>query len=257
MHEITTRLPQLDYLYAASFGQVPGARVVQVQGMNPDIDTGTVPEAIVPFGGLFPWQTTAVALEAVSTSVDDSAAGLGLRTMVVSGLGLALNEITEVVTLNGLTPVPLVNSYYRVNNVIGLTVGAGASASNIGDVVVRTVVGATPQAFIPIGYGRDQCCRYTVPAGYNMSIIDGFASLLDVTNSSAFSVALQLYGREQNAPFLSRFFFTLSTMTPTYNIKPPILRPLPPGSDVTLRATNSSVNNVLMTATLNLLLTPL
>lgn len=257
MHEITSRLSQPEWLYAASFGHIPGARVVQIQGINPDVDSATLPESTVPFGGLYPFQAAAQAHQIVSTSADDAAAGLGVRTVLVQGLGNSHEELNEVVTLNGLTPVALVNQYRRINAATALTVGAGATGTNVGEITVRTTVGAIPQAVIPVGYGRNQCCVYTVPAGYGFWVIDGFASLLDVSNSAGIAAAFQFYGRDNGGPWISRFFFSISNMTPTYNIRPPILRAMPPGADLTLRVTNASASNLLVTATLNGVLIPL
>lgn len=254
--EFTTKVAQPEYLSALSMGMVPGARAVQIQGINPDIDTATLPESTVPFGGLYPFQAAAQALQAVSTSADDSAAGLGVRTILVQGLGNAHEELNEVVTMNGLTPVALVNQYRRINGVTSLTVGAGTTGTNVGTITIQTTIGAIPQAQIPIGYGRNQCCIYTVPAGYNLWVIDGFASLLDVSNSAALAITFQFYGRDYLGPWISRFLFTVSNMTPTYNIRPPVMRAMPPGADLTLRVTNASASNLLVTATLNGFLTP-
>lgn len=241
--------------YATSFGLVPGHRAVQIQGANFDVDTGTVPEAITPLGGLFSWQPSASAHQVVSTSADDSAAGLGVRTILVYGLGNAHEELQEVVTMNGLTPVACVNQYRRVLNCTALTVGAGVSGTNVGEITVRTTAGAIPQAIMPAGFGRNQCAIYTVPAGYQFWVLDGFASIFDVLNSQSFAT-FQFLARDSAAqPWVSRFFFTVNSGTPTYNIKPPILRALPAGADMTIRVTNAGVNNMIVSATLNGILT--
>lgn len=250
-YEISSVNSRPDWLQAISFGQVPGHRVFQVQGLNPDVDAGTVPEAIIPQGGLYQWLTSAQAMQIVSTSADDSAAGTGMRTVLVQGLNASLVEIQETVTLNGLTPVALVNTYYRINNVLGLTAGTGTY--NIGDVIVRTTVGAITQAFMPATFGRDQSCRYTVPAGYNLWPLEGFASLLDILNAGAYC-SFQLFGRDAGGPFISRFHFVASAESPFAHIKPSILRPLGPGADIVVRVTNAATNDVLTTVTINMLL---
>lgn len=252
-YDISSNVSSPEWLHSISLGQIPGHRVFQVQGMNPDVDTISVPEAVIPQGGLYPWAalTTNLAMQAVSTSANDSAAGTGMRTILVQGLNSSLAEIQETVTLNGLTPVALVNSYYRINNMIGLTAGSGTV--NAGDVTIQTAVGAVVVAFMPVGYGRDQSCRYTVPAGYQLWPIEGYASILELAGAGL--CAFQLLAREAGGPFISRFHFVAAGSSPTVRIIPSILRPLGPGSDIVIRATNVTANNTLVTVTMNMLMT--
>lgn len=252
-YDISSNVSSPEWLHSISLGQIPGHRVFQVQGMNPDVDASTLPEAVIPQGGLYPWGslTSAQAMTVVSTSAADAAAGTGMRTILVQGLNLALAEIQETVTLNGLTPVALVNNYYRINNMIGLTAGSGTV--NAGDVTIQTTVGAVVVAFMPVGYGRDQSCRYTVPAGYQLWPIEGYASIMDLVGGGV--CAFQLFAREAGTPFISRFHFVAAGSAPTVRIIPSILRPLGPGSDIALRVTNASATNILASVTMNMLIT--
>lgn len=161
-------LKQMDFYSAGSVGAVPGATFVGGLGNNPSIDTGTVPEDIWSGGGQFPWITTAAALEAVSTSANDAAAGTGLRTMTITGLDSSFNPITEVVTLNGTTPVALANQFFRINEMRIKTAGSGRV--NAGDINVRDVSGGTIRAIISTGFGLSRSSSYTPAAGYTLLI---------------------------------------------------------------------------------------
>lgn len=256
MHEVTSQYAAPGWQYSASLGLVPGHRPVQIQGANLDVDATTTPEVIWPGGGLYPWQPSAAPHEVVSTSADDSAGGLGVRTVLVYGLGTAHEELQEIVTLNGLTPVACVNQYRRVLACTALTVGAGATGTNVGDITVRVVAGAIPQAWMPAGFGRNQCCIYTVPAGYQFAVLEGVASIFDPANLSTFAT-FQYLGRDTGtSPWVSRLFFSASSATPTYQIQPALIRPMPAGSDLVVRCTNAGANNLISSATLSGILIP-
>lgn len=82
-----------DFLQAVAYGQVPGYRRVTALGNNPDVDSGTVPEDIWAGGGAYPWMTGATALEIVSSSANDAAAGTGARTVTINGLDINYAEV--------------------------------------------------------------------------------------------------------------------------------------------------------------------
>ena len=143
-------------------------------GRNPDVDTGTTPEDVWDFGGLYPFPAAALATTIVSGSVNDAAAGTGMRTARVFGLDSSYNEIQEDVTLNGTTPVALVNSYLRVHRVFGLTFGS--TGSNEGDVDV--LHGATVLARITTGFGQTLMAIFTTPVTWNdVDVISSFVTI--------------------------------------------------------------------------------
>lgn len=166
--------PFLAIGFASTAAGSPVRRVVAL-GNNPDIDTGTVPEDIWTGGGLYPWITTAAPLEIVSNSADDTAAGTGARTVLVIGLNASYAEIQELVTLNGTTPVPLVNQFFRIFTAAHAT--AGSSGINAGTINIRDVTGGTVRAIIPAGYGITRQSQYTVPAGYTLQVVSLFFSI--------------------------------------------------------------------------------
>lgn len=233
-------------------GLVPGHRYVVVQGVNLDVDAGTVPEDIIPAGGLYNWQATAVQLRIVSDSADDSAAGTGARTVLIQGLDNSFAEIQETITLNGLTPVNTVNLYRRVARVTVLTVGA--LETNAGLIILETT-GAVSQARIPPGYGVSQNCLYTVPAGFTAWVLEAFVAQMEFGSTGAYA-SFQLMARAQGGAFTSRAVVTTSSGTPTQTIRTSGWRPAPTGADLVVRVTQVGAMNMLCAATLTLLLTP-
>lgn len=159
-----------------ALGMVPGHRRVSLYGNNPDVDTGTEPEDVWSGGGLYPWLTAAASLEIVSTSAADAAAGTGARTVVIQGLDVNYAEVTQVVTLNGLTAVPIPTQLFRINGASVVTVGTGQT--NAGTLTIRNAGAGATRGVIPIGFGLLRQAVYTVPAGYQLVI----SSVLGVIN---------------------------------------------------------------------------
>lgn len=156
-----------EFELAVALGQVPGHSRVVALGNNPDVDTGAH-EDIWPGGGIYPWQTAAVAMEAVSDSANDTSAGTGARTITVDGMDNDYVTVSQTVTLDGVTPVALPTNLRFINAVRVAT--AGSTTNNVGTVTVRVVAGAVTQATIRPGYGIAQQAIYTVPAGFTLFI---------------------------------------------------------------------------------------
>jgi hypothetical protein len=111
--------------------------------------------------------TTGTALEVVSSSADDAAAGTGARTVKVEGVDASHVPFSETITMNGVTPVPLVNtSVIAINRTTVLTAGSGLA--NAGTIDVRAVSGGLIKSRIQIlaeARNISQDFIYTIPAG--------------------------------------------------------------------------------------------
>lgn len=171
----------LPYGYAATIGAVPGASRIAMLGNNPSIDTATQPEDVwsgAELGTLngidhryIPRPTTApVSMEVVSSSVDDTAAGTGARTVTIGYLDGAYAAQSVTLTLNGTTPVALPVPVMRVNSLRVASSGT-FGGNNAGDISVRLAggLGAT-FAYLRIGNGLARSSLYTVPAGQTFDI---------------------------------------------------------------------------------------
>lgn len=99
-----------------------------------------------------------------STSLLDTAAGVGARTIAVTGLTswTASGETTEIITMNGVTPVNTVNSYVIVNDMTVVT--CGASGPNVGRIYATAVVDLTVSANMRAGAGRTTLAIYGFPS---------------------------------------------------------------------------------------------
>lgn len=69
-----------------------------------------------------------------STNANDTAAGTGARTVLITGLDENYNDVTESIILNGLTGVNTTKQFIRVFKVRVTTAGSGATAA--GDIYV-------------------------------------------------------------------------------------------------------------------------
>ena len=143
-----------------------GISQVNKFGKNPDIDSGQT-EDVWGVGGTWAPPTAAGTVAIVSSSADDTAAGIGARTLTVTGLNGSYVEVEETVTLNGTTPVNTANSYFIVSRMIVAT--AGTSATAIGTISsVSNGTGTPTFPGIIIGANQTQFCIYQVPTAYTL-----------------------------------------------------------------------------------------
>lgn len=153
--------------YASSLGRVPGHTRMAVYGHRASPAVG---DDIWEGGGGYPFQTTATKLEILSASASDTAAGTGARTVTVQGLDGNFNQISETMTLNGVTPVQSVNSYLRVNDMRVVTSGSGHK--NAGDITLRVTGAGATQSLAKAGYNYAKQCVFTVPSGFTLLVTD-------------------------------------------------------------------------------------
>jgi hypothetical protein len=163
-----------EYLIQIGFGLVPGVSRVTGLGHNPSI--AAVPADVWSGGGTYPWLTAATSLEMVSSSASDAAAGTGTRTVLVAGLDANYVAVSETVTLNGTTPVALLNQYFRINSLIQMSAGSGKV--NAGTITLRDSGGGSTRGLIPViggqGIGISRQSVYTVPAGFTLQILSQY-----------------------------------------------------------------------------------
>ena len=133
-------------------GQSSKLSSINVFGFNRTI--GTDFETIWQYGGSYPFPTSAATLSCVSSSAADT------MTVLISGLDADYQEIYDVVTLQGLTPVSTTNAFFRVNNAVIL------SGSNAGNITITH--GSDVVSYIGVEIGLSQQCVYTPPAGKDL-----------------------------------------------------------------------------------------
>ena len=147
-------------------GQIQAHSLVTIAGYNSDVDTAW--EMITPIGNLS-YPAAALQMTVSSADADDTSAGTGARTVLITGLDANYAVISETVTMNGQTAVTTTNSFLRINAMLVTT--AGTSLANegiiyIGSGTVTSGVPATIYNVIAAGFNNATSSQYTIPAGY-------------------------------------------------------------------------------------------
>lgn len=153
---------------AAAVGAMPGTSAWRVFGYNGDIDIAAA-EVVQSIGGTFTWPTTAQALEIVSGSANDAAAGTGARTVRVDYLDANWAAQSVVGTMNGVTPVALSVTAIRVNRLTVVTAGSGTT--NAGLITVAGTLGGDTFASMSIGDSSTFSAMYSVPDGKTAALV--------------------------------------------------------------------------------------
>lgn len=203
-----------DYLTEVRKGNVSGASLDAVVCRNPA--AGTTAEDLWGAGGTMVYPTAAEAWELVSDNANDTAAGTGMRTVLVQSRDGNGDTQLQTVTMNGTTPVALTGTHFRPAGIFGLT--AGSTGYNEGTITLRSVTGSNPRNVMLPTVGRSHDTHYTVPAGKTAQILttqilfpkDGSGQFMNMfrTNDadSAWQTGsvLRLYQNNVPFPFESR-----------------------------------------------------
>lgn len=161
-----------DFLLEVAKGKVPGHSVMRKFGDNSDV--GTSYENIWPLGNspAVLWRTSSAALSVASTSASDAAAGVGARSVEVSGIDGNGAAATVTAILSGTTPVSC-GTWRRVNRI--RVASAGTSNANVGNIYVGSGafaagVPALIDSYMEAGDGSTLQLFYTVPDGYTLFV---------------------------------------------------------------------------------------
>lgn len=177
----TVPLLQKDLIDEGS-GYYPNKFAFDVLGGSPAVNNTRVD--VTNIGGatsasyVFP-PAGGIQMRVVSTSVNDAAAGTGIRTVKIHYLDANYAVQVETVTLNGTTPVNTVaTTILRVQEVHAVTVGSGAQAA--GDISLQNTAGTVTYALIGTGFNRSRNAIYTIPAGKT-----GYLTHFDASSGTA------------------------------------------------------------------------
>lgn len=101
-------------------------------------------------------------LRVVSSSVNDTLLGTGVRQVMVHYLNSSYLEKTEIINLNGTTPVSTVaTDITRIQNLHTLTVGSlGVAAGNIS---LTNLAGTITYEYIKVGGNQSLTSHFTIP----------------------------------------------------------------------------------------------
>lgn len=144
--------------------RIPGVEPVNLFGVNKDI--GLTYETI--WNGptaLIPRPSSAVTMSVVSSSASDT------MPVLIQGLDADYSEVSDIITLNGTTPVSNSVQFLRINSAVIL------AGSNVGNISISNA--GTVYAYIAAEHGLTQACNYTVPAGHEL-----FLFRIDLTSGT-------------------------------------------------------------------------
>ena len=144
-------------------GQIAYHSIRNLFGTNPSIGTSFV----TPWENstALPFLSAEQNLSFVSDSLSDTTVSI-----IVSGVDENYAQVSEVVALNGTTPVVTTNKFFRINDLIT------ASGNAVGNVTAS--YNSVVYAKIIAGRGRNQAAIFTVPAGHSFYLgrIDAFTA---------------------------------------------------------------------------------
>jgi len=152
-----------------ALGNIAGESVRYVLAYEPSVSLAEKdmwPLAVTPI----PIPAVATAMQIVSSSGNDAAAGTGAQQVTVVGLDGTFAEVTQVIATNGTTPVVLATSLIRVNSMT--VTAAGANGANQGQIdLVDQATGTIIYTTIIADENNAQSSLFTVPAGLRGVIV--------------------------------------------------------------------------------------
>jgi hypothetical protein len=236
MYQFHTEHPTPNVYLDVARGAISNSKIVHKFGANFDIDQATDPESVWTGGGLYPWASlsSAQTIYCLSTSASDT------TTLTLEGLDANYDEISETVTLTGLTAVSTTNQFLRVFRMT-------YDATNVGDIQARvTSASGTIVAKIDAGYAQTLMAVYTIPAGYTGYLVTG-----DATIDSKKDCQVFMYIRQFGKPFRIGHVAEASGHY-RYDFFAPL--PIPEKSDIDIRIDNVSGNDSRVTANFDIVL---
>ena len=146
---------------AVAMGHIPNWEAVRKFGTNSTVGTSGFEDMWEP--GTVRSLPAAAAVASVSSSSaadDGDPEGTGAHTLLVSGLDANYLEVSETVTLNGVSAVTTTQTFLRIDRAYITKVGSGGT--NAGNISIS--VGGALQAYITAAEGQTAQAMYTVPA---------------------------------------------------------------------------------------------
>jgi len=227
-----------------SAGRIKGKSFLRLFGRSPDITSTSGFEALWEQGGAYTGFDAVAAepLSIVSTSALDSSTGTGARQLLLSGLDINFNPISETVTLNGINPVITTNSYYRW--IASSIVSVGSTGFNQGLIVGKQSVTVTNIMFdMPVLANKALNAVTTVPAGKVFRTSKLFATFGGKTSANS---EIKLLARTPPYPFQVFEWFSIQASGTSYiarDYEYPLLG-VPAGTDLLILADSSVANSI-------------
>ena len=157
----------MSFLGMVILGVVNSADIVNKSAFFEIPMAGALDNDVTAMGGSYVFPTSAQPTFLVSSSADDTAGGIGARSVRIEGLNDDYEMVVQEVSTNGLTDVALPTDLLRVNKVQGTEVGS--VGANVGDVDVFHA--GNVLARIPALKGEEANTVFTVPTDFNGAIL--------------------------------------------------------------------------------------
>ena len=165
-----TIIPYLPFYDAISQGLIPGYSEFKKEGYMPisvlgsyDYETQWAP------GGTYVFPVTAQSMSVSSSSVSDTSAGVGIRTLFIMYLDGSWNSQALTVTMNGTTPVTVgAGAIFRIKNMSAITTGSVGEA--VGNIVITSLGGAVTYGEILAQLTKDESGFSSVANGTTLHI---------------------------------------------------------------------------------------
>ncbi len=162
---------QIDYFTEVARGNVPGTSSSAKVGQKDDVSTTF--EDVWFGGGSLVYPTAAESWELVSDDANDTSAGSGARTVLVTSLDDSYVEQVQIVSLDGTTPVALTGTHFRNQGFFVATAGGtNQSSLSAGEITLRVASAGATRGVIPAGNTGDFGSHFTVPAGQTAHFIE-------------------------------------------------------------------------------------
>lgn len=145
----------------AAQGRATGIRTLHKFGRNLDVDTAAA-EDLWNQGGDYTFPAAAEVVDVVSDDANDTSAGTGARTLTIEGLDANYAEISETISMNGVTPVATSAAFLRVFRAYVAT--AGTNLTNAGTITGDNTTSSNVLLNIQPDEGQTLLGVYTVPA---------------------------------------------------------------------------------------------
>ena len=177
-------VPVIPYYNMIAQEQVAGHTAWSKTGFNPNV--GTSMETVWSYSTQYVFPIAAMQMEVVSSdNTQDLPGGSGALTVTIVYLDGSYVEHSEVVTLNGTTPVLTAHTdIFRVNGFRCTTVGGNGTP--VGNITLRGAGGGTVYSYMLAGYTRARNIVYTVPEGKDLYITSVLWSCADATKGVRF-----------------------------------------------------------------------
>lgn len=243
-----------NYSEAVALGLIVDASGVNKSGENPDVDTGTLPEAVWNGGGAYTgFPTTAPVGGTELQVVSSSAADIGTLFITYLETSASTQYTTIGVPVTGVTPSNTGINAYRVHTAYYSSTANPSTQFNAGTIQVRyRQNNAVVFLAMPIGRNQTYMSGYTIPAGKKGLLLP---TTWTVAGAAGNTISGAMYIREFNKSPRFRRNAKASFGVPVrdeYTV--PIV--LPELTDVMPYVTLANGNNIIAQALFDVILSP-